>query len=131
MREKASVFAAGAVGYGGLEILYRGYTHWTMAVTGGICLLILWRIAAGFSHRPLWLQGVLGGLCITLAEFVVGLIVNVGLGWSVWDYSQEYGNILGQICPLYTLYWMLLAGGILGALRFVRHLRARRKAGRL
>lgn len=126
MQKKAAVFAAGAFGYGGLEILYRGYTHWTMAVTGGICLLLLCTIAVHFGGKPLWVQAALGGLCITAAELCVGLIVNVWLGWRVWDYSHEYGNILGQICPLYTLYWALLSGAVLGALRLFRRVRARR-----
>ena len=58
---------------------------------------------------PLLLQGVLGGLTITVMEFVTGLIVNVWLGMGVWDYSNQFGNILGQICPLYTILWCLLA----------------------
>lgn len=126
MQKKATVFAAGAVGYGGLEILYRGYTHWTMAVTGGVCLLLLCTIAARLGDKPLWLQAALGGLCITATEFCVGLVVNVWLDWRVWDYSHEFGSILGQICPLYTVYWALLAGVVLGALRLLRHARAKR-----
>ena len=42
-------------------------------------------------------------------ELAVGLIVNVWLGWSVWDYSGETWNILGQICPRYTLYWCAIS----------------------
>ena len=29
-------------------------------------------------------------------------------GWNVWNYSLLPGNILGQICPLFTLLWFLL-----------------------
>lgn len=109
MRENFAAFAVGAAGYSGLEVLARGYTHWTMALTGGVCVVALWRIAAHLGEKPLWVQALLGSACITAAEFVVGLVVNVWLGWGVWDYSSEFGNILGQICPLYSFLWFLLA----------------------
>ena len=43
------------------------------------------------------------------------LIELAWLGWGVWDYSGIPGNILGQICPQYTVLWMpvSLAGIIL------------------
>ena len=42
---------------------------------------------------------------ITAVEFVFGLVFNVFLGMSVWDYSSVPGNILGQICPLFSVLW--------------------------
>ena len=35
--EFLSIYVFGAIGYGALETLWRGYTHWTMIVTGGFC----------------------------------------------------------------------------------------------
>ena len=96
--------------YGLLEIAWRGYTHWTMVLLAAILCIPL---DIANEHipwdMPLLLQGVLGGLTITVMEFVTGLIVNVWLGMGVWDYSNQFGNILGQICPLYTILWCLLA----------------------
>ena len=37
----AAVFSLGGLGYGGIEILWRGATHWSMLLTGGVCLLLL------------------------------------------------------------------------------------------
>ena len=34
-----AVFALGAAGYAALELLWRGRTHWTMALTGGVVLV--------------------------------------------------------------------------------------------
>ena len=34
-----AVFALGAAGYATLELLWRGRTHWTMALTGGAVLV--------------------------------------------------------------------------------------------
>ena len=52
---------------------------------------------------------------ITVLEFCTGCIVNLWLGWGVWDYSGMPGNILGQICPQYMLLWLpvSLAGIVL------------------
>ena len=47
-------------------------------------------------------QAALGTAFITAAELAVGLVVNRALGWQVWDYSREFGNVLGQICPLFS-----------------------------
>ena len=96
--------------YGLLEIAWRGYTHWTMVLLAAFLCIPL---DIANEHIPwdmsLPLQGVLGGLTITAMEFVTGLVVNVWLGMGVWDYSNQFGNILGQICPLYTILWCLLA----------------------
>ena len=42
-------------------------------------------------------------------EFLTGCIVNLALGWHVWDYSGMPGNVLGQICLPYSLLWILVA----------------------
>ena len=44
----------------------------------------------------------------TALEFITGCIVNLWLGWDVWDYSDMPGNLMGQICPQYTLLWAVL-----------------------
>ena len=36
-------------------------------------------------------------------------IVNIILGWNVWDYSNLPGNLLGQICPQFTVLWFFLS----------------------
>lgn len=102
---------AGGLLYGLLEVIFRGHTHWTMILlTAVLCIPldianehIPWEI-------PLWLQAVLGGLVITAGELIAGLLLNVWLGLGVWDYSNLWGNLWGQICPQFTLLWMLLAG---------------------
>ena len=53
--------------------------------------------------------GLMGAAVITLVELFVGCIVNIWLGLKIWDYSDQKGNILGQICPLYTLFWCILS----------------------
>lgn len=102
--------------YNVLELFYRGWTHWTMFILGGICFICLGLINEIIPwEMPLWQQVLIGAGIITGLEFVTGCIVNLWLGWAVWDYSQMPGNILGQICPQFFVLWlpMSLAGIIL------------------
>jgi uncharacterized membrane protein len=105
--ELLMAYAFGAFGYGLLEILWRGYTHWTMALTGGLCFALLYIIATR-SHEKLWKKWIMGAAVITTIEFVVGTTVNILLGWEVWDYSDRSFNLMGQICLVFSLLWFML-----------------------
>lgn len=99
-----------------LELVWRGWTHWTMFILGGLCFVCLGLINEGISwETPLWRQVAIGGCIITALEFITGCVVNLWLGWGVWDYSRLPGNVLGQICPQFIILWlpMALAGIIL------------------
>lgn len=100
-------FIVGAVAYSLIEILWRGHTHWTMTLTGGLCMVILMLIS-GLSI-PLPFKWLLGALSITTVEFAVGCVVNLALGWGVWDYTDLPLNLLGQVSLPFTLVWFLLS----------------------
>lgn len=106
--EYGIVFAIGAVGYSLIEILWRGHTHWTMTLTGGACLALMYKIEARYRHTPRWKRCIVGSEIITLFELAVGFLVNILLDWAVWDYSSQPLNLFGQICPLYCSLWFLL-----------------------
>lgn len=121
--EYTTVYLTGAAGYGALELLWRGWTHWTMLVVGGLCLCVMY-VLANETHFPRWQMWVLSAVFITTAEFVSGGIVNIALDWRVWDYTAMPGNLLGQICPLYCLLWLgLSVPGIWFCTRLRRFLR--------
>lgn len=61
------------------------------------------------SNAPLLLRALGGTIIITVFEFCVGLVVNLWFGWHIWDYSDVPGNIMGQICPLFSLAWFTLS----------------------
>ena len=46
------------------------------------------------------------GVGMTLVEFIAGLIFIKGLGVKLWDYSNRKGNIMGIICPTFSLIWL-------------------------
>lgn len=93
------VFLSGGGIYSALEILWRGYTHWTMAVTGGVCLVLLHGLNHLCARWALVFRCLTGSAIITTMELAVGLLVNRAAGLAVWDYSDMPGNLLGQICP--------------------------------
>lgn len=105
-------FVLGVLGgllYVGIEILWRGYSHWTMFLLGGICFVCLGTINEIIPWcMPLWKQVLIGTAIITVAEFVVGCVVNLLLGWNVWDYSAAPFNLMGQICLPYIVLWIPL-----------------------
>ena len=100
----------GSIIYMSLEILWRGYTHWTMGVLGGICFICLGLINELLSWKtPLVLQMFIGSTMITILEFITGCIVNLWLGWNVWDYSDLPLNLLGQICLPFSIIWYFIS----------------------
>lgn len=107
--EECMMFSAGAVVYTAAELLWRGHTHWTMTVTGGICALLIHLANRAMKDRPLSLRCLAGSGIITGMEFAVGCLVNCLLDWSVWDYSSMPFNIMGQICPLYSAMWFFIS----------------------
>jgi uncharacterized membrane protein len=48
------------------------------------------------------------GVGMTLIEFVAGLIFIKGLKIKLWDYSNRKGNIMGIICPSFSLIWLIV-----------------------
>ena len=102
------VFVLGGAAYAMIEILFRGHTHWSMILTGGACVLTMYMISGWLIEAPLIVGALAGAFIITIYELFVGLIVNIRLGWEVWDYSGMPGNVFGQICPTFSAIWFLL-----------------------
>jgi uncharacterized membrane protein len=104
------LFFVGGYAYCGVEILFRGFSHISMLIAGGICFILIGLLNEAFPYKiSLISQMVISALIVTIVEFVVGLIVNVFMGLGVWDYSDLPYNFMGQICLLYTNIWFLLS----------------------
>lgn len=99
----------GGVAYYCIELLARGFSHWTMFLVGGICFILIGIINEVTPKMPLIQQMLLSAAIITAVEFISGCVLNLWLGLDIWDYSENFGNILGQICPKHTIYWFLLS----------------------
>ena len=96
--------------YMGLEMCWRGFTHWSSFLMGFI--------AGGFICDPLndnsfeWddplvIQMTISSICITLMEYCVGKVVNTD--YSVWDYRDCLWNVEGMVCLGASLLWGVLS----------------------
>ena len=93
-----------------IEMAWRGHSHWTMAVLGGVCFVVIGDINEFIPwNMPLVLQGAIGSGIVTLLELVSGIILNLWLGLGIWDYSNMPFNFLGQICLPFSLLWVALS----------------------
>ena len=74
------LFGTGGLLYILIELIWRGYSHWTMFALGGICFVFLGLINEILPWQmPLWQQMIIGAIGITILEFVTGCIVNLWL----------------------------------------------------
>ncbi|MDO4539704.1 MAG: hypothetical protein Q4B48_01195 [Syntrophomonadaceae bacterium] len=93
-----------------LELLARGFSHYSMFITGGLCFVMIGMLNE-FYHWDMALisQMFVSAIIITTLELLAGLIVNIGLDMNVWDYSKMPYNFLGQICLVYSVLWFFLS----------------------
>lgn len=96
--------------YVGIEMLWRGHSHPSMFILGGLCFVSIGLINELFPWDLgiVW-QALLGGTLVTCLEFITGVIVNIWLKLGVWDYSGLPLNILGQVCLLFYFAWVGLS----------------------
>ena len=100
---------AGAITYLLIEICWRGYTHWTMGILGGIVIVLVGLInEVTKKDLPLIIQAPMASIIITLVEYWAGYILNIQLGMNIWDYSDLPLNVDGQVCLYFSLLWMIL-----------------------
>ena len=86
------LFSFGGIVYVLIEMLWRGYSHWSMFILGGICFVLLGLINKKYTWDiPLLIQMLIGTFIITLMEFILPF------------------NIMGQICLPYMFLWFLLS----------------------
>lgn len=106
--KKTFTFCAGGGTYVCLEYAFRGRSHISMFLAGGLCLLLVGHLEEVEPRLPRYLRWVAGAGIITMVELGTGLLVN--RNHTVWDYRNVPGNFLGQICPLFSLLWIPVAG---------------------
>ena len=132
----AFLFALGCVAGWFLELLYRRYISknnperkWINPgfLTGPYLPLYGFALvtAFGLSYIPVLAVKRIGeltvtktvliiisiGLVMTFIEYIAGLIFIKRMKIKLWDYSKEWGNIQGIICPKFTMYWTVMAAG--------------------
>ena len=108
-------FFVGGLLYVALELCWRGRSHYSMFLLGGLCVVCLDVIGA--SRFSFLTQMFLGVVVIVCLELMAGIVLNRMLGLGIWDYSGLPYHFMGQICLNYALLWVpVSAGGLLAAL---------------
>ena len=104
------IFLTGSCAYPTLEMIWRGRTHYSMAIAGGVCLYLINKVCCEkMRGKSISRRCFAGSAIITGVELATGLVVNNVLGFHVWDYSGMPMNILGQVCLPYSLLWFGLS----------------------
>ena len=98
------LFVIGGGAYVLLELLYRGYSHVSMFLAGGLCLLLIGRLEEVEPKLPLPARVLTGAGIITMTELALGMVFN--RDYAVWDYRDVPGNYMGQICLPFCLAWV-------------------------
>ena len=96
-----------------IEILYRGYSHWSMFLLAGFlgvfCIDMPNNIYSfGLDYR--W-QVLISTILCTIGEGLCGLYVNVYKGWEIWNYSSlPFSFCHDQVNLFFIFAWALLIG---------------------
>ena len=103
-----------------LELFYRRLAHgyWVnpgflvgpyLPIYGfGLCTLTVIYLTFYEMNLPSILVILLMGAAMTLIEFIGGLsFVNKPV--KLWDYSDNWGNYKGIICPLFSFIWTMIS----------------------
>lgn len=123
----AFLFSTGSLIGWGIEVLFRRFfsaKKWVNPgfLTGpwlplyGFSLCVLYLMAGLENDIPIetdWLKKavlfIIMALCITVVEYIAGLIFIKHMKIKLWDYSNEWGNIDGIICPRFSFFWAVLS----------------------
>ena len=105
--KNAVLFYTGGAAYLTIELLFRGRSHGSMFLAGGTCFVLIGQLNHVHPKLPVPLRALVGAGIVTMVEFAAGLLVNRDFG--VWDYRDQPGNLMGQICPLFSALWIPLS----------------------
>ena len=109
-----------------LEGIWRipkgGYANISMLFVGGLCGLLVGSInqVPRFYNMAVWKQAGLGTVIVLVVEYVSGYVLNIKLGLDIWDYSDMYFILNGQICLEFAVLWFLLMPAAVWLEDFVR-----------
>lgn len=104
-----TIFTAGGLLYGIVEILWRGGTHISMFLVGGLCFYIIGSLDEGENKPCILSQAAMSCVIVTSIEFSSGVFINMILNLGVWDYSSLPFNVMGQICLPFSILWLFIS----------------------
>jgi uncharacterized membrane protein len=120
MRKDLTIFTLMGICYVFIEIAFSsivslkpaliGQSSLWMFLVGGLLGLTLGKMNEIKTTRNLMypFNILAGAAMITLNELISGIILNIWLGFDIWDYSSVTYNFLGQIDLVHSLCWIAL-----------------------
>lgn len=107
--KEAFLFWFGGSFYVTLEVFYREYSHVSMFILAGVVFTLVGLLneVLPWEFDLVW-QDIIGTGIALIGEYITGMIVNVKMGLNVWDYSDKFLNLNGQICLEFGLIWIPL-----------------------
>lgn len=123
------LFFVGSLTGWGIEVFYRKFTksnpthkwinpgflmgpYLPLYGFGLVVLYLLASMEGALLFSASWLNKLalflFMAVCMTVLEYIAGLIFVRGMHVALWDYSDEWLNLQGIICPKFSLFWALL-----------------------
>lgn len=100
----------GGITYYLIEILYRGRSHYSMFLCGGLSFYLISLFNRRYSSSfHLITKMIICTFIITFFELLFGIVFNLYLQNQIWDYSNQYYNYKGQICLTFSILWFFLS----------------------
>ncbi|MEG0591760.1 MAG: putative ABC transporter permease [Coprobacillus sp.] len=72
---------------------------------GSIILIIL----SPYIKNSILITIIVGGISLTLLEYVSSLYIEKNFKQKCWDYSKHNFNYQGRICLIYSIIWSILS----------------------
>ncbi len=82
-----------------IELLYSERVMFAASLIMGIYFAIIHRINRAISDEPIYGRALVSTIVITVIELGFGIITNRVMHLHLWDFSDSYFHLLGQICP--------------------------------
>ncbi|MCM1284937.1 MAG: putative ABC transporter permease [Acetobacter sp.] len=88
--------------------------HWethTVAIWGPFCIIygigavVLYIGAILLKKKNIILQFFVFAIVATVVEYLCGALLKYGLQMQAWDYSRQFLNIDGLVCPNFSVGW--------------------------
>ena len=117
MKKISTVFILIGILYVFIEVAYSSIVSGAMRLVGqsSLWMMLVGGILGVFLdilNEVKWLNKLsyrlkvfIGGTAIVALEFFSGCILNLWLGFDIWDYSKNFCNLLGQTDLLHAIYW--------------------------
>ncbi len=104
------LFYVGFCTYITIEVLFKNSSYALMGFDGAICFLFFDKINEYIPwNLDLFLQGCIGSVFVTISELVIGFCLQYLNLPPMWNYSNQWMNYKGIICPLFSFIWIWLA----------------------